>query len=184
MSKCDLLITIGTSLKVQPFASLIDRVSEDCPRLLINLESVGEMDEYDSEDSSGGMFGSYREEGFDFEGATRGGKEFARDVRWLGPADEGIQELAKLLNWEVSRWARGHTGPHDSGDSRYEPLTTSPGITSYRPSCRSYTAQVTKRSKRKICKQETNLPTTRKRWMGRRRRQSSPSRRQRRKPKK
>ena len=38
---CDLLIVMGTSLQVQPFASLINLVSEDTPRLLINREEVG-----------------------------------------------------------------------------------------------------------------------------------------------
>lgn len=110
-SKCDLLITIGTSLAVHPFASLIDRVDDDCPRVLINLESVGEMDEFDASDEDGrGMYGSYREEGFDFEGATRGGKEFARDVRWLGPADEGIKELAKALAWEAELFELHESG--------------------------------------------------------------------------
>lgn len=96
---CDLLITIGTSLKVQPFASLIDRVGDDVPRLLINLESVGEIDEFETSSSS--LFGgSYREEGFDFNGSTRGGKEYARDAKWIGEADRGIRELAKALGWE------------------------------------------------------------------------------------
>lgn len=38
---CDLLIVMGTSLKVQPFASLIDDVPETTPRLLINREKSG-----------------------------------------------------------------------------------------------------------------------------------------------
>lgn len=38
---CDLLIVMGTSLKVQPFASLTGRVSAAVPRLLINRERVG-----------------------------------------------------------------------------------------------------------------------------------------------
>jgi NAD-dependent deacetylase sirtuin 2 len=38
--KCDCLIVLGTSLQVQPFASLIDRVPVSCPRLLINREQV------------------------------------------------------------------------------------------------------------------------------------------------
>jgi hypothetical protein len=96
---CDLLITIGTSLKVQPFASLIDKVADDVPRLLINLEPVGEIDEFETNSSS--LFGgSYREEGFDFNGSTRGGKEYARDVKWLGEADKGVRNLARLLGWE------------------------------------------------------------------------------------
>ncbi|XP_078389453.1 NAD-dependent protein deacetylase sirtuin-2 isoform X2 [Cetorhinus maximus] len=36
--KCDLLIIMGTSLQVQPFASLASRVSDTTPRLLINKE--------------------------------------------------------------------------------------------------------------------------------------------------
>ena len=38
--RCDLLVVMGTSLVVQPFASLVDRVPPDCPRLLINREKV------------------------------------------------------------------------------------------------------------------------------------------------
>ena len=39
--RCDLLIVMGTSLVVQPFASLIDAVGESVPRLLINREPAG-----------------------------------------------------------------------------------------------------------------------------------------------
>ena len=38
--RCDLLLVMGTSLVVQPFASLVDRVPPDCPRLLINREKA------------------------------------------------------------------------------------------------------------------------------------------------
>ena len=106
----DLLITIGTSLKVHPFASLIDRVDDECPRLLINLESVGEIDEEEAY-AGGTMFGRYREDGFDFNGLANGGKQNARDVRWLGQADTGVRELAQLLGWEKEldeRYERGH----------------------------------------------------------------------------
>ena len=34
----------GTSLKVQPFASLVGRVASDVPRLLVNRERVGESE--------------------------------------------------------------------------------------------------------------------------------------------
>ena len=40
--ECDLLIVTGTSLKVQPFASLVGRVGSNVPRLLVNRERVGE----------------------------------------------------------------------------------------------------------------------------------------------
>jgi hypothetical protein len=35
---------MGTSLKVQPFASLVGRVGSDVPRLLVNRERVGETE--------------------------------------------------------------------------------------------------------------------------------------------
>ena len=40
-AKCDLLIIIGTSLKVHPFAGLTSLVEKECPRLLINRDPVG-----------------------------------------------------------------------------------------------------------------------------------------------
>ena len=39
--KCDLLIVMGTSLKVPPFCNLVHKVKPNCPRLLINNELVG-----------------------------------------------------------------------------------------------------------------------------------------------
>jgi NAD-dependent SIR2 family protein deacetylase len=36
-SECDLLIVMGTSLQVQPFSSLILRVNQTTPRLLVSL---------------------------------------------------------------------------------------------------------------------------------------------------
>jgi len=84
--KCDLLIILGTSLVVQPFASLIDRVNKDCPRLLINMEKAGVASRLDQIMSGGGLQvdnpGNYR------------------DVAWLGDCDQGCKELAKGLGWE------------------------------------------------------------------------------------
>jgi len=85
-SKCDLLIILGTSLVVQPFASLIDRVSKDCPRLLINMEKAGVASRLDQIIVGGGLqidrAGNYR------------------DVAWLGDCDQGCKELAKDLGWD------------------------------------------------------------------------------------
>ncbi|KAE8613769.1 hypothetical protein XENTR_v10007865 [Xenopus tropicalis] len=39
--KADLLIIMGTSLKIEPFASLVNTVKPSIPRLLINREKVG-----------------------------------------------------------------------------------------------------------------------------------------------
>jgi len=70
MRSADLLIVMGTSLTVHPFASLAGMVEESCPRVLINLDQVGD-------------FGS------------RGD-----DVILLGKCDEIITELCKELGWE------------------------------------------------------------------------------------
>ena len=66
----DLCIVIGTSLSVQPFASLPSFCAEGVPRLLINLERVGDL-------------GSRPD-----------------DVVLLGPCDAGIRKLAKALGWD------------------------------------------------------------------------------------
>eukprot|EP01064_Diplonema_japonicum_P033132 TRINITY_DN645_c3_g1_i2.p1 TRINITY_DN645_c3_g1~~TRINITY_DN645_c3_g1_i2.p1 ORF type:complete len:310 (+),score=48.92 TRINITY_DN645_c3_g1_i2:32-931(+) len=41
LPRCDLLIVMGTSLVVHPFASLVNMVGDDVPRLLINNNKVG-----------------------------------------------------------------------------------------------------------------------------------------------
>ena len=93
-SKCDLLIVMGTSLTVQPFASLVDQVNEDCVRLLINREEVGTSSPKNALMNMlmGRPFGS---SGFKFNHASN-----TRDVKWLGDIQVGIQELAMLLDWD------------------------------------------------------------------------------------
>ncbi|KAF9524270.1 DHS-like NAD/FAD-binding domain-containing protein [Crepidotus variabilis] len=70
LRKADLLIVIGTSLTVHPFASLTGMVDESCPRVLINMERVGD-------------FGSRTD-----------------DVILLGKCDEIVLELCQSLDWE------------------------------------------------------------------------------------
>ena len=65
----DLAIVMGTSLTVQPFASLPSFVSEDTPRLMINQERVGGL-------------GSRPD-----------------DVLVLGDCDAGVRKLADALGW-------------------------------------------------------------------------------------
>ncbi|KAI8053798.1 DHS-like NAD/FAD-binding domain-containing protein [Syncephalis plumigaleata] len=43
---CDMLLIMGTSLKVQPFCLLVDQVTLKTPRLLINRELVGSRQKY------------------------------------------------------------------------------------------------------------------------------------------
>ncbi|KYQ92793.1 NAD(+)-dependent deacetylase [Tieghemostelium lacteum] len=76
--KCDLLIVIGTSLKVQPFASLIN-FPKNVPRLLINFEVVGK---------------SFGYGGFKFDDPSN-----YLDCKWIGDCQKGIQDFVDLLNW-------------------------------------------------------------------------------------
>ncbi|XP_046401898.1 NAD-dependent protein deacetylase sirtuin-2 [Ischnura elegans] len=86
-SKCDLLIILGSSLIVQPFASIIDRVKPTCPRLLINREKTGQRDRVMQLMGMGA--------GMDFDSS-----ENTRDVAWIGDCDNGCQVMAKKLGWE------------------------------------------------------------------------------------
>jgi len=85
---CDLLLILGTSLLVQPFASLIDRVGSRVPRLLMNREKTG---------NRGTLERMLRMPGLDYEDENN-----YRDVFWQGDCDTGCLELAKLLGWEVN----------------------------------------------------------------------------------
>lgn len=86
--RCDLLIVMGTSLQVQPFASLVSRVSKGCPRLLINMEKAGQVD------PMLGMLGFGGGMDFDSDKAYR-------DVAHISTCDEGCLALADLLGWKA-----------------------------------------------------------------------------------
>ncbi|KAK3924679.1 NAD-dependent protein deacetylase sirtuin-2 [Frankliniella fusca] len=83
--RADLLIVMGSSLVVQPFASLVDKVRDNCPRLLINREKAGEGDRLMALLGMGG--------GMDFSDKS------TRDVAWLGDCDDGCQLMADKLGW-------------------------------------------------------------------------------------
>ncbi|XP_030632640.1 NAD-dependent protein deacetylase sirtuin-2 [Chanos chanos] len=85
---CDLLIVMGTSLQVQPFASLVGKVPKNTPRLLINKEKTGESD------FLMGMLGFGGGMDFDSDKAYR-------DVAYLSTCDEGCLALAELLGWKA-----------------------------------------------------------------------------------
>lgn len=68
-AKADLAIIMGTSLTVQPFASLPSFVAEETPRVLINLERVGTL-------------GSRPD-----------------DVLLLGDCDDGVRKFADAMGW-------------------------------------------------------------------------------------
>ncbi|KAH6630539.1 DHS-like NAD/FAD-binding domain-containing protein [Chaetomium sp. MPI-SDFR-AT-0129] len=69
VKEADLVLVMGTSLQVHPFAGLPDMVNEDIPRVLFNLERVG-------------SFGTQ-----------------ADDVMVLGDCDGGVRRLADELGW-------------------------------------------------------------------------------------
>nr|XP_058901813.1 NAD-dependent protein deacetylase sirtuin-2 isoform X3 [Kogia breviceps] len=85
--KVDLLLIMGTSLQVQPFASLISKAPLSTPRLLINKEKTGQTDPFLGMMGLGG--------GMDFDS-----KKAYRDVAWLGDCDQGCLALADLLGWK------------------------------------------------------------------------------------
>ncbi|OBZ71190.1 NAD-dependent protein deacetylase hst2-1 [Grifola frondosa] len=70
LQEADLLIVIGTSLKVHPFASLTSLVPMGCPRVLINLDPAGDI-------------GSRPD-----------------DVVLLGKCDDVVRDLCRELGWE------------------------------------------------------------------------------------
>ncbi|KAK2881462.1 hypothetical protein Q8A67_018730 [Cirrhinus molitorella] len=86
--RCDLLIIMGTSLQVQPFASLVNRVSNSCPRLLINMEKTGQTE------FGMGLLGFGGGMDFDSDKAYR-------DVAHLSTCDDGCMALAELLGWKA-----------------------------------------------------------------------------------
>ncbi|KAF6754894.1 Sir2 family histone deacetylase Hst2 [Ephemerocybe angulata] len=70
LNSADLLIVMGTSLTVHPFASLAEMTPSSCPRVLINLDKVGD-------------FGDQPD-----------------DVILLGQCDEVVKQLCQELGWE------------------------------------------------------------------------------------
>lgn len=83
-TKCDLLIVMGTSLKVYPFAGLVAKANPKVPRLLINIEPVG-------------LASRSNPSGLDLSGTSR----HKRDAFHKGDCDGGCKELAKLLGWHT-----------------------------------------------------------------------------------
>lgn len=84
--QADLLIVMGTSLTVYPFAGLISKVGFNVPRVLINRDPVG---------AATPMMLMRGHLGFDF-----GGNSNTRDVPLLGDCQETVETLVQLLGWE------------------------------------------------------------------------------------
>ena len=105
LAACDLLIILGTSLKVQPFASLVGLVRENVPRLLINRETVGTDAQPILQ-----MLGFIDDRALDFDDETR-----YRDACFLGDCDDGVRQLAEQLDGAFA--AAGPTDAAAGGDA-------------------------------------------------------------------
>ena len=77
LKQCQVLLIFGTSLKVQPFASLVRLVRAGTPRALLNRDKVGV------------------DLGLDFDGDD----EEKRDVFIPGDCDDAARELCRRLGW-------------------------------------------------------------------------------------
>jgi NAD+-dependent protein deacetylase sirtuin 2 len=86
LRNCDLLIVMGTSLKVYPFASLVNDVPSTTPRLLFNRDEVGPF-----------MGCAVNVDTKEHASTNRS----PRDLAWLGECDDGVKKLAQLLSWEL-----------------------------------------------------------------------------------
>jgi len=99
--RADLLIVMGTSLKVQPFASLVNHVGPLVPRCLWNREEAGVADPEEKKlmakmqllGLGAGNFAGAGD-GFVFEGT-----ECYRDVFAQGDCDDTARQFAACLGW-------------------------------------------------------------------------------------
>ena len=71
---------MGTSLVVHPFASLVNRVKSNVPRILINRERVGE----------------FMHRPFSLRPSEKAGE---RDIFLQGDSDKIVTEIAEKLGW-------------------------------------------------------------------------------------
>jgi len=92
--KCDLLIVMGTSLQVNPFASLIGDVGENVPRLLINMQVVAEKPPLPKNAKPKRVEEYKHSPLFAFKDPDN-----HRDALFKGPCDDGVQKLADALGW-------------------------------------------------------------------------------------
>jgi len=92
LPRARILLVVGTSLSVQPFASLINHVDDRCLRVLVNRDPVGVRDKriptFVAQQLGLG--------GFEFDDPRRN----YRDVALLGDCDAEIFNLAEALGWK------------------------------------------------------------------------------------
>lgn len=89
LALADLVIVIGTSLKVYPFAGLPNQVRSTVPRLLFNEEAVGIFEL--------GLTQQVKND----ELITISEGKSKRDIAITGDIDKGIEYFIQLLNWKL-----------------------------------------------------------------------------------
>ena len=77
LARCDLLVVMGSSLKVAPFNHLPSLAQDDCPRVLVNREVAGS-----------------------WAASVKNRQENYRDVFLEGDCDEVCLKLAEALGWK------------------------------------------------------------------------------------
>lgn len=94
---CDLLFVIGTSLKVEPFPSIIEYVPREIPRILINNEPVVTYSE-ELKVINGKLVDTSKER---FSQKFKFGHFYnRRDIFLGGDIQENIKNLVHLLGWD------------------------------------------------------------------------------------
>jgi len=101
MKQCDLLIVIGTSLVVYPFAGLVNDVPDTTPRLLINMDAVGPFKAISANNNNSGPMQANENGVIDVNSNVSANNSNYRDVMFLGNCDDGVKQLCKLLNWNI-----------------------------------------------------------------------------------
>eukprot|EP01095_Lingulamoeba_sp_RSL-Kostka_P005678 TRINITY_DN1719_c0_g1_i1.p1 TRINITY_DN1719_c0_g1~~TRINITY_DN1719_c0_g1_i1.p1 ORF type:complete len:327 (-),score=102.03 TRINITY_DN1719_c0_g1_i1:125-1105(-) len=77
LENCDLLIVMGTSLQVQPVASMIHQVNDNCKRLIVNREIP--------------------ESASDFEFTN---DPNCRDFKYLGDIEDFVDDFVEMCDWK------------------------------------------------------------------------------------
>jgi NAD-dependent histone deacetylase SIR2 len=104
--QADLCIVMGTSLTVQPFASLPNMLEDSVPRLLINMEQVGTL-------------GTRADDVLLLEDCDSGVRKLAEACGWLGELEELWEETGVKFKI-ASKQKKTNSGKEKSKDEAFE----------------------------------------------------------------
>ena len=107
VSEADLVIVLGTSLTVQPFASLPSMAGAGVPRVLVNLEQVGGM-------------GSRPDDVLLMGDCDGGVRKLSEALGWLGELEELWAETGKRFGVEPPSKKDTEAGAEKTSDEKLE----------------------------------------------------------------